>query len=190
MKTLQSVDLFPSGWWRLLGADWDFKGLGLRACSQASFPAASLAVISSVHPGTIPHPSLLFSWGFPRALTLMPGKIEAGKEGDDRGWDGWLVSPTKWTWAWASSGSWWWTGTPGVLQSLGSQRVGHDWATELNWWAWEGCPLLEDGNEEAPLDLSFPPAAGSQALLVSGVWYYVNLLHHNSFPAFLTSLPD
>ena len=83
MKTLQFVDLFPSGLWRLLGAEWVFKGLGLRACSQASFPAASLAVISSVHPGTIPHPSLLFSWGFPRALTLMRGKIEGRKR---RGW--------------------------------------------------------------------------------------------------------
>ena len=43
-------------------------------------------------------------------------------------------TPTRWTWVWASSGSWWWTGKPGVLQSMGSERVGHDWATELNWW--------------------------------------------------------
>ena len=49
------------------------------------------------------------------------------------GWDGWTASPTLWTWVWASSGSWWWTGMPGVLQSIGSQRVWHDWATELNW---------------------------------------------------------
>ena len=93
MKTLQFVDLFPSGWWRLLGAEWDFKGLGLRACSQASFPAASLAVISSIHPGTIPHPSLLFYWGFPRALTLMLGKIEGRKR---RGWQRmrWLAGIT------------------------------------------------------------------------------------------------
>ena len=56
-----------------------------------------------------------------------------GEEGDDRGWDGWMASPTQWTWVWASSGSWWWTGKPGVLQSLGSQRVRHDWVTELNW---------------------------------------------------------
>ena len=55
------------------------------------------------------------------------------KEGDDRGWDGWMTSPTQWTWVWVNSGSWWWTGRPGVLQSLGLQRVGHDWATELNW---------------------------------------------------------
>ena len=48
-------------------------------------------------------------------------------------WFGWMASPTWWTWVWASSGSWWWTGKPGVLQSMGSQRVGHAWATELNY---------------------------------------------------------
>ena len=60
-------------------------------------------------------------------------RLKAGGEGDDRGWDGWMASPTQWTWVWASSGSWWWTGRPDVLQSMGLQRVGHDWATELNW---------------------------------------------------------
>ena len=59
--------------------------------------------------------------------------LKAGGEGDDRGWDGWMVSPTQWAWVWASSGSWWWTGKPGMLQSMGSQRVGDDWVTELNW---------------------------------------------------------
>ena len=58
--------------------------------------------------------------------------LGAGGEGDDRGWDGWRVSPMQWTWVWAGSGSWWWTGRPGVLQSMGSQRVGQDWVTELN----------------------------------------------------------
>ena len=59
--------------------------------------------------------------------------LKAGGEGSNRGWDGWMASPTQWTWAWVSSGSWWWTGKPGVLQSMGSQRVWHDWETELNW---------------------------------------------------------
>ena len=59
--------------------------------------------------------------------------LEAGGEGDNRGWDGWMASPTQWTWVCVNSGSWWWTGRPGVLRFLGSQRVGHDWATELNW---------------------------------------------------------
>ena len=56
-----------------------------------------------------------------------------GGEGDDRGWDGWMALPTWWAWVWVDSGSWWWTGRPGVLRFTGSQRVGHDWATELNW---------------------------------------------------------
>ena len=59
--------------------------------------------------------------------------LGAGGEGDDRRWDGWMASPTRWTWVWVNSGSWWWTGRPGVLQFMGSQRVGHNWATELNW---------------------------------------------------------
>ena len=59
--------------------------------------------------------------------------LGAGGEGDGRGWDGWMASPTQWTLVWVNSRSWWWTGRPGVLQLVGSQRVGHDWATELNW---------------------------------------------------------
>ena len=49
------------------------------------------------------------------------------------GWDGWMASSTQWTWVWVNSGSWWWTGRPGVLQFIGLQRVGHNWVTELNW---------------------------------------------------------
>ena len=59
-------------------------------------------------------------------------RLKAGGEGDNKGWDGWMVSPTQWTWVWVNSGSWWWTGRPGVLQSMGSQRVRQDGATELN----------------------------------------------------------
>ena len=60
-------------------------------------------------------------------------RFKAGGERVDRGWDGWMASPTQWTWVWVNSGNWWGTGRPGVLQFMGSQRVGHDWATELNW---------------------------------------------------------
>ena len=59
--------------------------------------------------------------------------LGAGGEGDDRGWDGWMASPTRWAWVWVNSGSWWWTGRPGMLRFMGSQRVGHDWGTELTW---------------------------------------------------------
>jgi len=75
--------------------------------------------------------------------TLMLGKIEGRRRGwqrmrwldGERGWDGWMASPTRWTSVWVSSGSWWLTGKPGVLQSIGLQRVKHNWATELNWMA-------------------------------------------------------
>ena len=60
-------------------------------------------------------------------------RLRAGGEWDDRGWDGWMASPTRWTWVWVNSGSWWWTGRPGVLRFMGSQGVRHDWVTELNW---------------------------------------------------------
>ena len=65
--------------------------------------------------------------------TLMLGKIDGRRRRGHRGWDGWMTSQTQWTWVWLDSGSWWWTGRPGMLQLMGSQRVGHNWATELNW---------------------------------------------------------
>ena len=60
-------------------------------------------------------------------------RLRAGGEGDNRGWDGWMASLTQWTWVWVGSGSWCWSGRPGMLQLMGSQKIGHDWATELNW---------------------------------------------------------
>ena len=61
-------------------------------------------------------------------------RLRAGREGDDRGWDGWMASPTQWTWVWVDSGSWWWTGGPSVLRFMGLQRVGHNWVNEMNWY--------------------------------------------------------
>ena len=60
-------------------------------------------------------------------------RLRAGGERDDKAWDGWMALSTRWTWVWVDCGSWWWTGRPGVLPFMGSQRVGHDWAAELNW---------------------------------------------------------
>ena len=74
-------------------------------------------------------PNLLAYW---KRLWCWKG-LGAGGEGNNRGWDGRMASPTRWTWVWVNPGSWWWTGRPGVLQFMGSQRVGHDWVTELNW---------------------------------------------------------
>ena len=70
-------------------------------------------------------------------------ELGAREDGDDRGWDGWMASLTRWMWVSVNSGSWWWTGKPGMLQFMGSQRVGHDWATELNWT--EKIQRTEDG---------------------------------------------
>ena len=61
-------------------------------------------------------------------------RLRAGGEGDNREWNGWMASPTQWTLVWVDSRNWWWTGRPGMLRFMGSQKVGYDWATELNWW--------------------------------------------------------
>ena len=75
--------------------------------------------------------------------TLVSQRLTAGGEGDDRGWDGWMAPLTQWMWVWASSRRWGWTGKPGVLQSMGSKRVGHDWATERPLWVYL-CSLLDE----------------------------------------------
>ena len=70
---------------------------------------------------------------FPFFFFLLCKGLRARGEGDDRGWDGWMASLTQWTWVWVNSGSWWWTGRPGVMWFMGLQRVGHYWATDLIW---------------------------------------------------------
>ena len=84
-------------------------------------------------------------------------RLKARGEGDDRGWDGWMESPVQWTCVWINSGSWWWTGRPGMLQSMGLQRVRHNWTTELNgiiltyskdWcWSWNSNTLATSCKE-------------------------------------------
>ena len=90
-------------------------------------------------------------------------RLKAGGEGDDRGWDGWRASLTLWTWVWASSGRWWRIGKPGFLQSMGSQRVGHDRATEqeLERWDWSRQALLFilEGKNWDPEKLKILPEA-------------------------------
>ena len=111
--------------------------------------------------------------------------LGAGGKGDDQGWDGWMASPTRWTWVWVNSGSWWWTGRPGVLQFMGSQRVGHDWATELNWTAaaaaaaaaksLQSCPTLWD-----PIDSS-PPGSSIPGILQARTSEWVAISFSNSW---------
>ena len=98
------------------------------------------------------------------------------EKGDDRGWDGWMTSPTQWTWVWASSRSWWWTERPGVVLSIGSQRVRHDWVTELNWWSCKAA--LNPGHSDSQEQCVLRTASCSSLLNSSGVytlmmlWYW------------------
>ena len=86
--------------------------------------------------------------------------LGAGGERDNRGWDGWMASLTRWTWVWVNSGSWWWTGRPGLLRFTGSQRVGHDWANELNWTELTACLLPSNSPYPVPSPLSPCPIVG------------------------------
>ena len=60
-------------------------------------------------------------------------RLMTGGERGDRGWDGWMASSTLWIWVWASYKSWWWARKPCMLQSMGLQKIGHNWVNELNW---------------------------------------------------------
>ena len=84
--------------------------------------------------------------------------LKAEGEGDNREWDGWMASLTQWTWVWASSGNWWWTGS--LASCMGLQRVGHDWATELNW------------NYEKELTFSFESESVSHSVVSDSLRLY------------------
>ena len=83
--------------------------------------------------------------------------LGAGGEGDDRGWDGRMASPTQWMWVWVNSRSWWWTGRPDVLEFMGSQRVRHNWATQLNWYKYNFHWIYLLRERERELSNSFTP---------------------------------
>ena len=124
------IDAFELWCWRLLRVPWTVRKFNQSILKEIS-PEYSLAglmlKLKLQYFGHLMQRTDSFE------ETLMLGKIEGGKRRDDKGWDGWMGSPTQWTWVWVGSRSWWWTGRPGMLQSMGSQRVGHDWVTELNW---------------------------------------------------------
>ena len=114
--------------------------------------------------------------------------LGAGGEGDNRGWDGWKASLTRWTWVWVNSGSWWWTGRPGVLWLMGSQRAGHDWATELNWCLFFSLVswMLREKFEIQPLTTVYVLTA---CMLVSTPWLwslFLLLFVFYSWPGFFT----
>ena len=101
--------------------------------------------------------------------TLMLGGTGAGGEGDDRGWDGCMASLTWWTWVWVNSGSWWRTGRPGVLRFMGSQRVGHDWATELT-------ELKVSQHIVFDTNLIWDNGVSSDSVIFKFTWNYISLI--------------
>ena len=130
------------GLWRKLSAE-ELMLLN-RSVGEDSWESLGLQQIQPVHPKghqfwvfigrTDVEAETLILW--PLHVRSWPWCWEglgAGEEGDDRGWDGWMAPLTRWTWFWVNSGSWWWTGRPGVLRFMVSQRVGHYWETELKW---------------------------------------------------------
>ena len=129
-------------------------------------PSGSSQCTSPKHPVSCIEPELtLTSIWFCRGYFLVEG-LGAGGEGDDRGWDGWMASLT---WVWVNSGSWWWTGRPGVLWFMGSGRVGHEWATELNWTEVTKTPVFAKSNwYSSVFNLSASQRHGLQVLLHSG----------------------
>ena len=131
-------DWMPKNWcfWavvleKILESPWDCKDI------QPANPKGNQSwIFISRTDAEAETPILLTTWCKELTQLKKPWcweRLKAGGEGDDRGWDGWMASLTQWTWIWASSRSWWWTGKPRVLQSMGSQRFGHDWVTKLNW---------------------------------------------------------
>ena len=127
------IDAFELWCWRrLLRVPWTTRRFNQSILKEIS-PVCSLE-------GLMLKLKLQYLWEFDSCEELTHWKrlwcwdrLGAGGEGDDRGWDGWMASPAQWTWVWVISGSWWWTVRPGMLQSMGSQRFRHDWATGLNW---------------------------------------------------------
>ena len=134
MATHSSIDAFELWCWRrLLQVLWTARRSNLSILKEIS-PEYSLDGLML----KLQYFGHLMGRTNPLEKTLILGKIEGREEGDDSGWNGWMASPTQWTWVWTSSGSWWWTGKRGLLQSMVSQS--QTWLTELNWTsilAWE-----------------------------------------------------
>ena len=126
------IDAFELWCWRrLLRVPWTARRSNLKEISPECSLEGLMSKLKLQYVGHL----------MPRAdsfeKTLILGKIEGRRRRGNRGWNGWMASPTWWTWIWVISGSCWWTGRPGMLWSMGSQRIGHDWTTELNWNRWE-----------------------------------------------------
>ena len=124
------IDAFELWCWRLLRVPWTARRTNQSVLKEIS-PGCSLeGLMLKLKLQYFGHLMRRVDW---LEKTLMLGGIGGRRRRDDRGWDGWMASPTWWTWVWVNSGSWWWTGRPGVLQFMGSQGIRHNWVTELNW---------------------------------------------------------
>ena len=126
----QTIDAFELGCWRrLLRVPWTARRSSQSilkispGCSLEGLMLKMKLQYLATWCEELTHWKRLWCWEW----------LRAGGEGDDRGWDGWMASPTRWARVWVDSGGCWWTGRPGVLRFMGSQRVRHDWVTELNW---------------------------------------------------------
>ena len=134
----QRIDAFePWCWRRLLRVPWTAKSFN-HSILKAISPEYSLqGLMLKLKLQYFGH---LMSRTDSLEKTLMLGKIEGRKRRDDQGWDCWLASPMQWTWVWVGSRCFWWTGKPGILHSMGSQRVGHDWVTTEQLIGWSTNP--------------------------------------------------
>ena len=122
----QRIDTFELWCWRrLLRVPWTARRSNQSILKEIS-PEYSLE-------GLILKLKLQYFGHLMQRTDSLEKTLKARGEGYSRGWDSWMASPTWWMWVWAGCRSWWWTGNPGMLQSIGLQRVGHDWVTELNW---------------------------------------------------------
>ena len=114
--------------------------------------------------------------------------LGAGGEGEDRGWDVWMASLTRWTWVWVNSGSWWWTGRPGMLWFMGLQRVRHNWATELNWTdvlAIVTSAAMKKGVRVSlwiTVLLGYMPRRGLAGSYSPSFWAHASCLQHSTYP--------
>ena len=127
----QRIDAFELWCWRrLLGVPWTARRSNQSILKEISPEYSLERLMLKLKPNTLATwCEELTHWKRPWCWEVW----RAGGEGDDRGWDGLMASLTQLTWVWVNFRSWWWTGRPGVLQSMGSQRVRQDWVTELNW---------------------------------------------------------
>ena len=125
------IDIFALRCWRrLLGLSWTLGSSNQSILKEISLGCSLKGLMLKLKLQYFGH----LMWradSFEKSL--MVEKIEGRRRRGRRGWDGWMASPTQWIRVWLDSRSWWWTERPGMLQFMGSQRVGHNWATELNW---------------------------------------------------------